>query len=327
MEQDNPLDVDISATNPTGSTTVDKFCRLCLEVQPDLLPLKSRLGALPVPKMFALLTGLEIDFDDDYPKVACSQCFFRLEQAYQTRKDFLDNYHTLMSIVIAAEGPEACPAENVVREEIVGDEDSGGISTIKEESLSDSKVVEIREDCSEKLESPEDDDLDDDECVPYESIKDELYEQKITPRKKPKISLPKLSSPISIYEKKETPPQGVENGPEEVLHLWPALHKSSRTEHPPAPARGHAAVHVSAMPQRKWSPEGARNWPEAAAHPLSAALGLHAVSKVSVPAVWQGSAVQSHPDSPRARGSKVCVRNVRVCDAEQEGTLWAHVAT
>ncbi|KAL1399781.1 hypothetical protein quinque_011412 [Culex quinquefasciatus] len=200
-EQDNPLDVDIS-TDTTGNSTVDKFCRLCLEVQPDLLPLKARLGALPVPKMFALLTGLEIDFDDDYPKVACSQCFFRLEQAYQTRKDFLDNYRTLMSIVIA-EGPEECPAENVVREEIVGDEDSDGISTIKEENLSDLKDVEIQEDCSEKLESPEDDDLDDDECVPYESIKDELYEQKITTRKKPKISIPKLSSPISIYEKKK----------------------------------------------------------------------------------------------------------------------------
>lgn len=114
------------------------FCRLCLEGQPGLISLKCNIGEVSVPKMFAFLTGLEIDFDDDYPKVACSTCFTRLEQAYQTRKDFLDNFNTLMSMSV-----EPCPEgeKDLLEEPMLTIEPTEAI--FKEEILSDISEVEL----------------------------------------------------------------------------------------------------------------------------------------------------------------------------------------
>uniref|UniRef100_A0A1Q3F0N3 Uncharacterized protein n=1 Tax=Culex tarsalis TaxID=7177 RepID=A0A1Q3F0N3_CULTA len=128
------------APNPSGTD----FCRLCLEGgQPGLISLKCHIGEVSVPKMFVFLTGLEIDFEDDYPKVACSKCFTRLEQAYQTRKDFLDNFNTLMTMSV-----EPCsPGEDkdVLLEEEAVRENEMTVSILKEEILSGVSDVELVE--------------------------------------------------------------------------------------------------------------------------------------------------------------------------------------
>lgn len=158
-----------------------------------------------MPKMFAFLTSIEIDFDDDYPKVACSPCFFKLEQAYHTRKEFVDNYTTLLSIVIAE--PEACPVvEDVVREEVVMQEEPKKIG-YKEEILSDVECCEIEELSFSELKRRRKSSTEDD-ILATEATKEVQVEtspvKKSTPRKRIRTKPKKPQKQIeTIYEERK----------------------------------------------------------------------------------------------------------------------------
>uniref|UniRef100_A0A8D8D5N8 Zinc finger protein 26 n=1 Tax=Culex pipiens TaxID=7175 RepID=A0A8D8D5N8_CULPI len=80
------------------SFQVNQYCRFCLCKPDKLVPLKSRVKAMPVPEMFTFLTGIEIDFEDPYPKKVCTVCIGKLGSAYAIRKEFLDNFATLQSL-------------------------------------------------------------------------------------------------------------------------------------------------------------------------------------------------------------------------------------
>ncbi|XP_039452032.1 zinc finger protein draculin-like [Culex pipiens pallens] len=129
------LEIKVLETEPKP-VGPDDFCRLCLEANPELISLMSHIGENSVPKMFVFLTGLEIDFDDDYPKVACTTCFTRLEQAYRTRKDFLDCFSTLISMTVEPDptgGDKDLLEECAFTNEII----------LKEEIISEASDVEI----------------------------------------------------------------------------------------------------------------------------------------------------------------------------------------
>uniref|UniRef100_A0A8D8BXW2 Zinc finger protein 268 n=1 Tax=Culex pipiens TaxID=7175 RepID=A0A8D8BXW2_CULPI len=123
----NPLDVDTTDdvhSQQRKHEPIDAFCRLCLCEPETLIPLRSLIGNVSLPAMFHALTGVQIDFDDPYPKRVCSVCLEKLESAYGIRKEFLENVATLESYFLGGGSSvvkeEAFEGEIVVKEE--GDE-------------------------------------------------------------------------------------------------------------------------------------------------------------------------------------------------------------
>ncbi|XP_058820091.1 zinc finger protein 157-like [Topomyia yanbarensis] len=89
------LDIDIVSE----MQQISFFCRLCLRELPNLFPLISRINDVMVPEMVYAILGVNINIRDNLPKKVCIHCLTKLDYAYNVRKEFLENFHTLEGFV------------------------------------------------------------------------------------------------------------------------------------------------------------------------------------------------------------------------------------
>uniref|UniRef100_A0A1Q3F7N5 C2h2-type zn-finger protein n=1 Tax=Culex tarsalis TaxID=7177 RepID=A0A1Q3F7N5_CULTA len=177
------------------SFQVNQYCRFCLCKPDKLVPLKCRVKTTPVPEMFTYLTGIEIDFEDPYPKKVCTVCIGKLNSAYAIRKEFLANYATLQSLQsdVVEIKEEYLEEEHLeMLKECQGDELAEGstkyqvalsnVQTVVAEPIKLEIALEPEEDSSSEYE-------DVDDAVEYPSSSDEGQdgEAEFKPRKKYKM--------------------------------------------------------------------------------------------------------------------------------------------
>lgn len=126
------------------SFQVNQYCRFCLCKPDKLVPLKSRVRTVPIPEMFTSVTGVEIDFEDPYPKKVCTVCIGKLGSAYAIRKEFLENFATLKNLQSdVVEIKEEYLEEEEIEDPVKQEERDDFIKNL--ETLKNCKIDEMQE--------------------------------------------------------------------------------------------------------------------------------------------------------------------------------------